>query len=145
MKYILLIVLFGFTLWIACMNWGNNNMIESPLATVVKFKSAESALNEEEMKQYIRISEVFNDENITSEEAFDNYLNFLKSFKKDKKFTTEFFYYKYDIKEEIKGQKAKIVFLQNETKQKHIFTLKLIKNKWIIVKIQHNVLHDSAN
>src|SRR6266702_7529917 len=150
-------ILIFITIWFALMGCVKRNRIlidNGPLITVIKLNSAESANNRKEAEKYIDINSVYDakkySEKITGNtptpnEIYDQYLKFINNIKKDKKFSSEFMYYKYDIGETILNGIADIIFNSQESDEKIVYKLKYVDGCWIVVDIVRSVqnrMHD---
>ena len=119
-----------------------SNMGDTPLVTVIKLQSAEALLNFEEAKKYIDLEKVFeeNPESNDVEKEWKEMLTFFHNIGKDKKFTNQLKYFNYDIREEIKGNKAEVSFAAYN-KEAHIkeiiYSLDKLKDRWRVIDIQH--------
>jgi hypothetical protein len=116
--------------------------IESPLAIVIKLISAESLANFDEAKKYIDVEKVYsnNIDTLSAEQAWKNQVLFFYNIGKDKKFTNNFKYYNYIIKEEQKEGNAEVVFESvhpEESISKIIYTLTFHDKTWVVVRIDY--------
>jgi hypothetical protein len=142
MKKSKILYLFGsLMLLISACSINKTITLETPFAIVVKLMSAENTLKYEEAKQYIDVVQVYTklgSEN--PEEGWKEWLKFQYNLGKDKKFTNEFAYYNYDIKETIRGNNASVCF-KNKDKdadiKKIIYELEKRQNKWIVISIDY--------
>jgi outer membrane cobalamin receptor len=116
--------------------------IESPLAIVIKLISAESFANFDEAKKYIDVKKVYSNDidTLSAEQAWKSQVLFFYNIGKDKKFTNNFKYYNYLIKEEQKGENAEVVFESihpEESISKILYTLNRHNKTWEVVKIEY--------
>ncbi|MCX6206176.1 MAG: hypothetical protein NTZ19_07995 [Bacteroidetes bacterium] len=116
--------------------------LESPLAIVIKLISAESLANFEEAKKYIDIEKVYssNIDTLSAEQAWKNKTLFFYNIGKDKKFSNNFKYYNYIIKEEQNRENAEVVFESihpEDSINKIIYTLNQHNKAWEVVKIEY--------
>jgi hypothetical protein len=120
------------------------SMGDGPLVTVIKLHSAESANNRLEAEKYIDVKSAYdptkyteeNSKNApTAEDIYSQYLRFINILKKDKKFTSEFMYYKYNISEKFDGNVAEVAFEAKRTSEIIIYKLNCIDGHWIVVDI----------
>jgi hypothetical protein len=116
--------------------------IESPLTTVIKLISAESFADFEEAKKYIDIEKVYSGhtDTLSADQAWKNQVLFFYNIGKDRKFTNNFKYYNYIIKEEQKGENAEVVFesmLHDASITEILYKLTLHGKTWVVVKIEY--------
>jgi hypothetical protein len=122
----------------------NNKMLqtESPLAIVIKLISAESLANFDEAKKYIDLDKVYSNhtDTLSAEQAWRSQVLFFYNIGKDKKFTHNFKYYNYIIREEQKGENAEVIFESihpEESISKILYTLIRHNKTWEVVKIEY--------
>lgn len=116
--------------------------MESALAIVVKLISAETFANIEEAKKYIDVERVYGGltDTMSAESIWEKKILFFYKLGKNKKFTNNFSYHNYIIKEEYKEAEAKITFeaISNEDPIiKIVYSLEIDKQKWRVVKIEY--------
>jgi hypothetical protein len=111
MKNILLLTSI-LILFSSCEKDNNPKMKESPLAIVIKLKSAEALINFEEAKKYIDLKRVFEKitEPLDAEEEWKKINTFFHSLGTNKKFTGQFKYFNYKINEIINKSNATVTF-----------------------------------
>jgi hypothetical protein len=136
-------IFFGFVLMVlvSC----NSKMppqMESPLATVIKLISAESFADFEEGKKYIDVEKVYpkNIDSLSPEQAWRNQVLFFYNIGKDKKFTNNFKYFNYTIREEEKGENAEVIFESirpEESISKILYALARYDKQWMVVRIDY--------
>jgi len=118
------------------------SQIESPLAIVIKLISAETLADFDEAKKYIDLDKVYSNhiDTLSAEQAWRNQVLFFYNIGKDKKFTNNFKYYNYIIKEEQKEENAKVIFESihpEESISKILYTLIRHNKTWEVVKIEY--------
>lgn len=114
-------------------------VIESPLSTVVKLKSAEAICDFEAAEVYIDVIKTYAQyaETKTPKEEWKSTIRFFYNLSKDKKFTNTLKYHNYSIHERIEGELAEVRLVNNNKNGKSIFySLEKRKNKWIVVGIK---------
>ena len=118
------------------------NQKESPLATVIKLQSAETFANLDEAKKYIDVEMVYlkdRPDSITAEKAWETYVMFGYNMAKDKKFTNIFKYHNYNIKEEVAGDNATVLFESKDSESnisRIVYGLENRNNQWIVISIE---------
>jgi len=140
MKYIIIII--AVITSIGC-NRQKQEVKEKPLIAVIKLQSAEANLNFEEAKKYIDVKSVFgkHPESKNPEKEWKDMVSFFYNLGNNKKFTSQFKYYNYDITESVDNSKARISFIAIDkgSRIKEInYTLYRINDKWKIVDIQYS-------
>jgi hypothetical protein len=116
--------------------------MESALAIVVKLISAEKVANIDEAKKYIDVESLYGGltDTISAESIWEKKVLFFYKLGKNKKFTNNFPYHDYIIKEEYKEAEAKITFEATNDEDpviKIIYSLEIDKQKWRVVKIDY--------
>ena len=116
--------------------------MESPLATVIKLISAESFADFDEAKKYIDYEKVYSGhtDTLSAEQAWRSQVLFFYNLGKDKKFTNNFKYYNYNIKEEQNEENAEVVFESihpEDSISKILYILTRHDKKWIVVSIKY--------
>ncbi len=116
--------------------------IESPLATVIKLISSESFADFEEGKKYIDLTKVYsnNIDSLSPEQAWKNQVLFFYNIGKDKRFTNNFKYYNYSIREEQRGENAEVIFESihpEDSISKILYSLTLYGETWVVVRIEY--------
>jgi hypothetical protein len=135
-------IFFGLVLMILVSCNSKMTQIESPLAIVIKLISAESLANFDEAKKYIDVEKVYSNgiDTLSAEQAWKNQVLFFCNIGKDKKFTNNFKYYNYIIKEEQKGENAEVVFESihpEDSISKIVYKLIQEDKTWRVVKIDY--------
>jgi len=121
-----------------------NEIINSPLSSVIKLETAEELGEFEVAKKFINIDRVYSSfakEKLTTPENYwREYINGINALAEDPKFTNKIKYYDYDIIEIVKGKSA-CVILKGKQKNIHIkeiiYSLEKIKNNWVVQKIEY--------
>ena len=114
---------------------------ETPFVTVVKLIDAEQALDLENAKQYIDVDQVYR--KLGSENPQDDWekqIRFFYDIGKDKKFTNDFGYRNYEIREIISGNTASVCFKakkDNASIKTITYGLEKRQKKWIVVSIYY--------
>lgn len=134
-------------LFISCNQMENDkNIIDSPLAIVVKFESAQSFRDYETAKQFFNLESVYGKlaekSNINVEEMWKQFVEFNYSMgNSSSKFTNCFPYHNYKIvvTENEKSSTIQLISKNIDSPIKEIkYTLNLIdNNKWIITQIDY--------
>lgn len=131
-------------LCLSCNRKNESNIMESPLATVVKLETAESYKDYELAKKYIDVEKVYFDiaqkeskepENIWKEMVEFNYSVGNSS----NKFINSFPFHKYKIEEVINESVSKVTLTNTENTQnikQIIYSLAIQNNKWKIISIE---------
>ena len=125
---------------VSCNN--KTSQIESPLAIVIKLISAESLADFDEAKKYIDLEKVYasHPDTLSAEQAWKSQVLFFYNIGKDKKFTNNFKYYDYIIKEELKEKNAEVVFESihpEDSISKIVYKLIQDDKTWRVVKIDY--------
>lgn len=118
------------------------HQIESPLVTVIKLISAESLADFDEAKKFIDLEKVYSNhpDTLSAEQAWKNQVLFFYNISKDKKFTNNFKYYDYNIKETKDGDRAKVIFesiLPEKVINRIVYDLNLYNKSWVITAIEY--------
>ncbi|MBP2832611.1 hypothetical protein J8281_10485 [Aquimarina sp. U1-2] len=137
MKYI--IIMIAIITSLAC---NKQKVKERPLTTVIKLQSAESILNFEEAKKYIDVKAVFEKYpgSKNPEKEWKEMVSFFYNLGNNKKFTSQFKYYNYNVTETISKQSANVIFtsINKEVKIKKIFySLEMREENWIVIEIKY--------
>jgi hypothetical protein len=116
--------------------------MESPLVIVIKLISAESLANFDEAKKYIDVNKVYSSsiDTLSAEQAWKNQVLFFYNIGNDKKFTNNFKYYNFIIREEQKGESAEVIFESMHPEasiSKILYTLNRHNRTWEVVKIEY--------
>lgn len=140
------VALAGLVLLVSCNSQKVLNMGDSPLIVVIKLNSAESLNNREEARKHIDVQSVYDPKKYSNEagkkspsaeEIYEEYLNFIGSLKRDKKFSSEFPYHYYNIKEIVKDDIAEVIFSPKNNEAKYVqFGLTLVNGQWVVTSIR---------
>lgn len=115
--------------------------LEIPFVSVVKLIDAEQSLDLENAKQYIDVVQVYTKLGSKNpQEDWEKLIRFNYNLGKDKKFTNNFGYRKYDIEETINGNAASVCFKAkdgNASVKTITYGLEKRQGKWIVVSINY--------
>lgn len=115
--------------------------LDTPFVTVVKLIDAEQMLNLDDAMQYIDVEKVYS--KLGSEnpkEDWEKLIRFQYNIGKDKKFSNNFGYGKYNIEETIRGNNASVFFKSkddNANIKMITYELEKRQEKWIVVSIDY--------
>ena len=118
------------------------NNTNTPLETVIKLQSAEECKNYAEASKYIDVVSVYSEYSkkvgLTPVQYWKEVVNISFNIGLVKIFSNSFKYYEYDILESIDDATATVEFSPIDRRgRKTRYSLHLVKNKWIVVKIQY--------
>ena len=127
----------------------NNKSIfkaNSPLVSIVSLNSAEALEDFNEAKKYQDVDLLYGqyakESSITAEKYWMNFVKENNKLASDRKFTNQFKYYNYNIKEMINGSKSQVTF-RNKNKSDRIQTivyhLSLRNSIWKVIKVEYQI------
>ena len=131
---------------VSCANRAVEPVGDSPLIVVIKLNSAEAFNDRQEATKYINVQSVYDPRKYSAQsskdtpsagEIYDQHLKFKSSLGKDKKFSSEFPYFKFHITETVKGSAAEVIFVPHDDEEQLLrYQLTRVNGRWIVPDIK---------